>query len=446
MKKLIFAILVGLTLILSVAYASDVDSDGIEDGIDVCNNNNMRVGMKGYWAFEEGAGSDAANSISTSHTGTISAGATWTTGKIGSALSFSGSNSKVTLVTDGNIRPVQPIVEAWVKPSSLTTGSIRVILDGDYADSTRGYLLLQNTDDTLCFVVRNNGGGYPYQIACSTTVMDTSSFYYVVGTYDLSNVKIYVNGVLEDTEPWTLAVSYGTNPVVIGQYYAHPNLGYDFIGIIDEVTIADGIFGMITQADITKHYQSGAGIHYCSFYKIASQAQIQFELQDETDVTTEGQTGVKDVFVKNSNGDVIGKFTVDFVSIIQNINAPALQIDSSIVLGKAFMHHSDAYPLTITSPQILVPKLADPSYVCYHCPLLGIPNPTFDDISQACTGITYPSCSTTNIAGQDYWVMDNQGGGSGPGGSGVPEFSDIAYILAAVLGAGGFFLVRRKRN
>ena len=180
---------------------------------------------------------------------------------------------------------------------------------------------------------------------------------------------------------------------------------------------------------------------------INPQSGVKFTLADNTDVTLNPQTGSKTVYIKKADGTITGQATVDFdQGTLDDINAPALTVDSSIVLGKALLGHTDSFSGSFTTVKLLAPKLSDPTYVCYHCALSGIPNPTLADVSEACTGVTHPACTTTNIAGQDYWVMDNSGGGSGPGGTAAPEFSDFAWVLAAVLGAGGFVLIRRKIN
>lgn len=51
-------------------------------------------GMIGYWNFDEGSGTVAHDTSGNGYNGTVT-GATWTTGKINSALSFNGPTNAV---------------------------------------------------------------------------------------------------------------------------------------------------------------------------------------------------------------------------------------------------------------------------------------------------------------------------------------------------------------
>src|SRR3989338_1965645 len=54
-------------------------------------------GLVGYWTFDEGAGTTANDSSGNNNTGTLTNGPTWTTGKIGQALNFDGSDDYVKI-------------------------------------------------------------------------------------------------------------------------------------------------------------------------------------------------------------------------------------------------------------------------------------------------------------------------------------------------------------
>src|SRR3989344_3676813 len=54
-------------------------------------------GLVGYWTFDEGTGATASDSSGNNNTGTLTNGPTWTTGKIGQALSFDGVDDYVNI-------------------------------------------------------------------------------------------------------------------------------------------------------------------------------------------------------------------------------------------------------------------------------------------------------------------------------------------------------------
>jgi hypothetical protein len=49
-------------------------------------------GLVGWWKFDEGSGTVAYDSSGNGNDGNLTNGPTWTTGKIGGALSFDGVN------------------------------------------------------------------------------------------------------------------------------------------------------------------------------------------------------------------------------------------------------------------------------------------------------------------------------------------------------------------
>ena len=75
-------------------------------------------GLVGLWHFDEGNGTTAADSSDYGNDGTIH-GATWTTGKPGSALKFDGNDDYVDCGNDPSLDIDEEItIMAWVKPNS----------------------------------------------------------------------------------------------------------------------------------------------------------------------------------------------------------------------------------------------------------------------------------------------------------------------------------------
>src|SRR3989344_8523640 len=85
-------------------------------------------GLVGYWTFDEGSGTTANDSSGNNNTGTLINGSTWTTGKIGGALSFDGTNDYVlinsTAIGAGDISAC-----AWIYLKSLPPNRFNTILN-----------------------------------------------------------------------------------------------------------------------------------------------------------------------------------------------------------------------------------------------------------------------------------------------------------------------------
>ena len=77
------------------------------------------AGLMGWWRFDEGSGTVAADSSGNNHAGVVSGSAVWTTGKVNSALDFNGGY--VDLGSDASLNaPPSFTIAAWVK--RLNTG------------------------------------------------------------------------------------------------------------------------------------------------------------------------------------------------------------------------------------------------------------------------------------------------------------------------------------
>ena len=75
-----------------------------------------------YWTFDEGVGNVAGDWAGANH-GTVH-GATWTTGKVGGALSFDGGDDYVEVPDNANLRPEAFTIEAWVNIADYSTNPI----------------------------------------------------------------------------------------------------------------------------------------------------------------------------------------------------------------------------------------------------------------------------------------------------------------------------------
>ncbi len=91
--------------------------------------------------------------------------------------------------------------------------------------------LLENPSNTLRF--RITAGGSDVNVA-DTTTHALNTWYYVVGTYDGSNMKIYVNGVLKNTKAQAGALGTNSFSAKIGTY---EGTNYNLTGRIGIVQI-----------------------------------------------------------------------------------------------------------------------------------------------------------------------------------------------------------------
>lgn len=228
----------------------------------------------GYWKFDEGADgtcsggtNDACNSgsagsaIDGAQSGmAVPATSTsgWTqAGKFGRALSFDGSNDKVSVADAIALRPADTLsVEAWIKPAAtISTSQFITAKKLDAANSWSSYLLMAQATNGLFFAVQNQTASVFPNWVSANNVLTVGSWNHVVATYTrssfgASDTHIYVNG-REITTTYTangytsaFTIEYAAQPLLVG---ANTSANF-FSGAIDEVKI----YGQALTADQVK--------------------------------------------------------------------------------------------------------------------------------------------------------------------------------------------------
>ena len=157
----------------------------------------------GYWRLGEASGTFAANSATA---GTANAGTYARAPQLGvtslvpsetnTATRFNAAaRQHVAVPHSGSLNPTSGLtVEAWIKPDSIPAGFATVAAKpGAYA--------LQFTGGRLEFKVE--GDSTPAAAVAPAGAIQAGRTYHVVGTYDRSNVKLYVEGRLVSTTPLT---------------------------------------------------------------------------------------------------------------------------------------------------------------------------------------------------------------------------------------------------
>ena len=130
-------------------------------------------------------------------------------------------------------------LEAWVNIKSGET--IKGIL-GRWS-SSQGYMIYLATDSDIRFYINNAYSFYSSM---------TTGWRHIVATYDKSNRKLYVDGVLRDTDAMTAAIATSSNPVEIGRYAG--NTSYEYDGDIAQPRIYNRA---LTAAEVLQNYNSG---------------------------------------------------------------------------------------------------------------------------------------------------------------------------------------------
>lgn len=190
--------------------------------------------LAGAWAFDAGSGSTAADSSGNGNTGNLLNAPTWTQGKYNTGLLFNSINSQNVIVGDANsLDWTQSFtISAWVMPNTVHS-DFRAVAVKDYVIA----LYASQPGGSGCasgvpmIWFETNGTLGPSYRACGSAPLAIGQWTHLAGTYDGSNLKLYVNGVLIATTAASGYIEQTTGSLRIGA----SQFGEYFDGAIDEV-------------------------------------------------------------------------------------------------------------------------------------------------------------------------------------------------------------------
>jgi PKD repeat protein len=215
-------------------------------------------GPVGYWRLGEAGGSAAGDASgsgrSGSYLGSPSLGQPGAlVGDSNTAVGLDGVGQYVSVPFAAAVNPGQFSVEAW---AYVTGGSGRwraVVSSRDIVGGlNRGYILYAAPDDTWRFWVGAGGSGWN-QVYGPTLAPNTWT--HLVGTYDGVTARLYVNGVLAASSPYSY-VANTARPLRIGAGANERGADYLFAGRIDEVAV----YGTaLSASSVQAHTTAGRG-------------------------------------------------------------------------------------------------------------------------------------------------------------------------------------------
>jgi len=160
------------------------------------------AGLVGYWNFDEGTGSIAADASGNNNNGTIS-GANWTAGKVGNALSFNGTNSFVNAGSGASLDDIPQqggggmTVAFWINPASNTSNFI--LSKGPHTNNSGAWEITKSSATNPARLSFFKEGAADFT-ADWNSVLTTGTWQHIVlawdGTMALGGISVYKNGSL----------------------------------------------------------------------------------------------------------------------------------------------------------------------------------------------------------------------------------------------------------
>jgi len=211
------------------------------------------TGLVGWWRFDEGSGSTAADNLGADNTGILTslysspaALPVWRDGRFGKALTFNAANEAVSIEDAANLQPANECtISAWIKPYT-STGTVFGREYSTVGDDS--YVVWYSAANTISHFTQ------AATAISNATFIPADTWYHIAAVKRGANIYIYKNGtqVATGAAPATITYTAGKK-VFIGADDNDNNNAPDgsFNGIIDNVLFYNR--GLL-DAEITKLY------------------------------------------------------------------------------------------------------------------------------------------------------------------------------------------------
>ncbi|MEI6438478.1 MAG: LamG domain-containing protein, partial [Candidatus Omnitrophota bacterium] len=209
------------------------------------------LGLRGWWKLDDGSGSFLLDSSIYSNNATSSGSPTWANGMINGGLTFASGKSAAATGSSSNAVSGAFTASAWIYPTASGIGyqSFLVQRSGCGSFNFQMYSSAAECANKLLVNIEAVSGSQ-YQV-CTTAAVTLNQWALYTGVYDGTNLKIYKNGVLDNTANiGAVSIRGGAYNTNIG----HDSCGSAFRGTLDDVRIYNTA---LTANEISRLYQDG---------------------------------------------------------------------------------------------------------------------------------------------------------------------------------------------
>lgn len=220
----------------------------------------------GWWKFDDNTGTSAVDFSGNANTGTLTNTPLWKVGKIGSALSFNGTNQWVDLGNaNTSLRSTgDDTLEAWVylDPTFSADGDVFIRHDGG-SWGVRAFI--RTADRKIQYSIVTTSPGVVQTDLVSNTAIPLGSWHHITCVWlNGVSMNIYIDGALDKTTAktgTTVRISSTTSSVIGAKDVATtPSLLFN--GLIDDVRFYDYAR---SNSQIAYDYNRGAPV---AWYKL----------------------------------------------------------------------------------------------------------------------------------------------------------------------------------
>ena len=237
--------------------------------------------LVGHWKMDDGSGPTIVDSSASGNNGTLFGNPTFVAGKDNLALSLDGNTGSPLSVDYARIPDsasldiTGPItLSAWVNPARTATQSLIRKVDGTGIGTTTvaAYEIVLSTNHFVS--VRFNGddtkrvnSNYIYdncpQATCPVCppggCTNLNTWFHVAATYDGATIRLYINGVLDQSLANAFTINNNNIDLTIGADVSGSD-ARDLQGLVDDVRIYNGTLSANEIRDLACVGNAGASV------------------------------------------------------------------------------------------------------------------------------------------------------------------------------------------
>lgn len=252
----------------------------------------------GRWDFEEGSGSTVYDRSGNANNGTWNGTGSphWTNGKYGKAGNFNGSDDYVQANDATNLDLSSAFtLSAWINPT--TTNTQAIIYKGLGCSTWSAYYLAigdiegsspTGTANKINFAFRT-ANAQAWNLVSQSSTLNTNRWTHAEGTYDGSTLRLYINGVLDNSASTSGSAYNSAEKLYLGQDPGCSGRG-KFTGQIDQVRIYNYAR---SAAQIAWDYNRGAPVGHWKFDECQGSVANDSSGNSNTGTITIGASGTQ---------------------------------------------------------------------------------------------------------------------------------------------------------
>ena len=228
-------------------------------------DNTFLAGLYAYYELDEASGA-AMDSYGTRTLANFGNPVGTAAGKINTSRNFPGGNAYFCSLNTTDFSPGSDhfFFSFWAKAGNLTQGQSDTgfLSKTGTANNRQWIVFYSNTTKQVKFNASIDDLN-TFQVVATTAFADTTTWYFIAGGWDGTNIKISVNGGPYVSTPFAGPVApTGNIPFTIGLEIGS---GGGWLGQIDEVAIWIGR-NDLSISEVQQLYNNGAGLPFSSFH------------------------------------------------------------------------------------------------------------------------------------------------------------------------------------